>query len=421
MFLKIDGGEMMSLETTLPECPTILMVDDQSNHVPTLARWLEERFDVHLLLVQSPEDALDLMTQHEPALVILNGDSMCAKSLEMVVSIKKTYEFQSLPMLMVVSDLGCLVGREHGDGLNRVDRVELPAQEELFSSKVGTFLELSLLRKKLEHANVRLRLMIEEQAQREERIRSLELMNRTLKRQGMSLARELEQSNQGLQQFSYAASHDLQEPLRLISGYVQLLVKRYHGTMDAKVDLYLEQVVDGVRHMQGLINGLLDFSRIGSRQGAMIPTSCERVFDQALQLLHAEILASMARITHDPLPTIHADPLQLIQVFRHLIDNAIKFQNGTAPEIHISVEKEGDKWIFSCQDNGIGIPPQFAERVFLIFQKLQARTRYPGIGMGLPICKRIVERHGGRIWVEPQTAEGTLIRFSIPEDPKNIE
>jgi signal transduction histidine kinase len=225
---------------------------------------------------------------------------------------------------------------------------------------------------------------------------------------------ELARSNADLQQFAYIASHDLQEPLRMVTSYTQLLARRYQGKLDADADDFIAYVVDGTARMQALINDILSYSRIGTRGKSFEPTDCELVFAHVLANLKLAIDESGAVVTHDPLPTLSADRTQLTQLFQNLIGNAIKFRGVEQPRVHVAVERQGTEWLFSICDNGIGIDPQYLERIFIIFQRLHTRTEYPGTGMGLAICKKIVERHGGRIWVESQSGQGTKFCFVVP-------
>ncbi len=228
-------------------------------------------------------------------------------------------------------------------------------------------------------------------------------------------AAELAHSNAELQQFAYVASHDLQEPLRMVASYIQLLSRRYKGQLDQDADDFIKFAVDGVMRMQRLIQDLLAYSRVGHRDRPFAPVSCEQVFGQAIANLKVAIDESQAVITHDPLPTLTADPTQLAQLFQNLLGNAIKFRAKEPPRIHLSAVEQGPLWRFALRDNGIGLEPQYAERVFVIFQRLS--RDYAGTGIGLAICKKIVERHGGHIWVESTLGHGATFFFTLAMRP----
>lgn len=224
---------------------------------------------------------------------------------------------------------------------------------------------------------------------------------------------ELARSNAELQQFAYVASHDLQEPLRMVASYTQLLGKRYKGKLDEDADEFIDYAVDGANRMQGLIRDLLEYSRVGSETKSFEKTDCERVLQHVMSNLSASIHDHHAEITHDTLPTLQANPTLLTQVFQNLIGNALKFQGGSTPKIHVGAKALPDGWEFSIKDNGIGIPHEQLDRIFAIFQRLHSREDYPGTGIGLAICKRIVEKHGGKIWVESEPNHGSTFYFTI--------
>jgi len=222
-------------------------------------------------------------------------------------------------------------------------------------------------------------------------------------------------SNRELEQFAYVASHDLQEPLRAVNSYAQLLARKYQGNLDAKADKYLGYIMEGATRMQQLINDLLDFSRVGTRGRPLQPTACEAVLSQVLDHLQVAIAENQALVTHNPLPTVMGDETQLVQVFQNLIANAIKFRREQPPQVQISAVQQDNVWVFSVRDNGIGMEAEYFERIFIIFQRLHSRAEYPGTGIGLAACKKIVERHGGRIWVESALGVGSTFYFTIPQ------
>jgi PAS domain S-box-containing protein len=227
---------------------------------------------------------------------------------------------------------------------------------------------------------------------------------------------ELKRSNDELQQFAYVASHDLQEPLRMVASYTQLIAKRYKGRLDADADEFIAYAVDGSNRMQGLIQDLLAYSRAGAKGKPLREISSETALKEALTNLRATIEDSHAVVTHDSLPAVTTNDIQLAQVFQNLVANAIKYRGPEAPRIHISATKNGgNEWIFSVRDNGMGISPQYFERIFILFQRLHGREEFEGTGIGLAICKKILERLGGRIWVESQPATGSTFHFALPE------
>jgi PAS domain S-box-containing protein len=227
-------------------------------------------------------------------------------------------------------------------------------------------------------------------------------------------AEELARSNKDLEQFAYVSSHDLREPLRTVTGFVQILQDRYQDKLDAKAGEYISFAVEGAKRMQQLIDDLLAYSRVGS--GAVMKLwNTQKSLDRALNSLKGSIEESQAWITVDPMPTAYADGTLLAQVFQNLIGNAIKFRSGEPPEIHIGARRSEESWLFWVKDNGIGMDPEYRDKIFVIFKRLHSRDKYSGTGIGLAICKKIVEQHGGEIWVESGLGKGSTFYFTLPD------
>ncbi|MFC4122322.1 sensor histidine kinase [Nonomuraea zeae] len=228
-------------------------------------------------------------------------------------------------------------------------------------------------------------------------------------------AEELRRSNGELEQFAYVASHDLQEPLRKVASFTQMLEQRYGPQLDERAKQYIYYAVDGAKRMQLLINDLLDFSRVGRVTGEKTVVESGAALDTALENLSATIEDTGAVITRDDLPAVTGNRLQLTQLFQNLIENAVKFRSDEAPRIHIGAVRSGAMWELSCADNGIGVEPKYADRIFLIFQRLHARDVYPGTGIGLALCRKIVEYHGGTLWLDGDAAgRGATFRWTLP-------
>lgn len=226
-------------------------------------------------------------------------------------------------------------------------------------------------------------------------------------------AAALERSREEFQNFAYVASHDLQEPLRMVASFTQLLADRYRDKLDEKAHGYIHYAVDGARRMQGLLEGLLALSRVNTRGEPLRPVASREVVNDALPRLRKQIAESRAELSIGELPEVLADRAQLQQVFHHLLDNALKFR-GEAPIISLSARAEDGQWRFEVADNGLGIEARHFERVFTLFQRLHTREAYPGTGMGLALAKKIVERHGGRLWVESEAGVGSRFFFTLP-------
>jgi|GEM_PF-3159352 len=267
----------------------------------------------------------------------------------------------------------------------------------------------------------------QEEAEKTEARNELEELSREFSRRHEALqkaekalqerALDLERSNQELEQFAYVASHDLQEPLRAVASYAQLLQKRMSDKLDEKGEKYVQGLVDGSMRMQRLIEAILAFSRITTKGEKLLKVNCDHVLQDAMENLERKIEENDAVIEPDILPEVMGDRIQLISLFQNLLGNAIKFRSEATPRIRIVVERDGDFWRFAFVDNGIGMEMEYSDRVFKIFQRLHNRTEYPGEGVGLSFCKRIVERHGGHIWLQSQLGEGTTIFFTLKKAP----
>ena len=244
----------------------------------------------------------------------------------------------------------------------------------------------------------------------------LKALNEGLERRVAARTSELKRSNEELEHFAYIASHDLQEPLRMVTNYLKLIAQRYKGKLDTNADEFLAFALDGAERMQALILGLLAYSRVGAQGKPFEPIHIEQVLQRALANLKVAIEESGAKVVHELLPVVQGDPIQLTQLFQNLLGNAIKFRGAVPPLIQVRAARKGSEWQFAIQDNGIGIPAKDFDRIFILFQRLHGREKYPGTGIGLSFCKKIVEQHGGRIWLESESEKGTTFYFTLPAE-----
>lgn len=259
-----------------------------------------------------------------------------------------------------------------------------------------------------------------EVAQLRQRVAALERIEAQHVVRSKEMEEELARCQDELQSFVYAASHDLQEPLRMVSSYLQLLTRRYQGKLDAAADEFIGFAVDGAIRMQTMIAGLLQYSRVETHGKPFSVVNCQAVLDEAIHRLRCKIEENGAVVTRDGLPLVIADEGQLLHLLQNLIDNALKFRAKIAPRIHVAAEQQAHEWVFSVQDNGMGIEPQHVDGIFGIFQRLHGQNEYPGAGMGLPICKRITKRHGGRMWAESKPGKGSRFYFTMPNACESV-
>jgi signal transduction histidine kinase len=403
-------------ESVQQEPVKILLVDDKPENLVALEAVLDV-LGQELIKAQSGKEALRACLEHDFAAILLDVKMPDMDGFETAALIRERERSCDVPIIFLTA----LKSEEHlfrGYYMGAVDYLYKPIVPEVLRSKVAVFVDLcrknGLLKKHadaLEQKNAELEKQIAERVKAEEDVRRL---NSELERRVDERTRELSRSNDELRQFAYVASHDLQEPLRTVASYAQLLAKRYRGKIDSDADEFIRYMVEGVTRMHTLLNDMLAYSRVTeTKDKVLLPANIDAVVNSAVMNLEATIKETGAKITHDSLPTVLGDEIQLTQVFQNLIGNAIKYRSEQPPAIHIFAEQNGDNWAFSVKDNGIGIDPQYSERIFGIFKRLHGRE-LPGTGMGLAICKRIIERHRGQIWVESQPGKGSTFRFTLP-------
>jgi signal transduction histidine kinase len=370
---------------------TILIVDDMPANLGVLTSHLERQGYI-AVVAQGGEEGVERAEFVRPDLVLLDVMMPGLDGFETCRRLKANAATRDIPVIFMtaLADTG---DKLTGFAAGAVDYVTKPLNGAEVLARIDTHLTLYGLRQQLAAQN--------EQLQRE--IAAHEETQAALRR-----------SNTELEQLAYVASHDMQEPLRMVASYLQLVAQRYRGQLDADADEFIGYAVDGAKRMQALINDLLAYSRVGTKARPFEATDCAKVLDTALANLRIAMKNSGAEVSHGPLPVLMGDPMQLTQLFQNLVGNALKFKRDDPVRVHVAAEPRDGGWCFSVSDNGIGIAPEYHERIFVLFQRLHGRAEYPGTGMGLAICKKIVERHGGTISVQSQPGEGSTFSFTIP-------
>lgn len=382
---------------------TILIVDDTPVNVAVLAEHLVGH-GFSVMVAQDGEEGVERARFAPPDLILLDVMMPGIDGFETCRRLKSHDATKDIPVIFMTA-LSSIGDKITGYQVGGVDYVTKPFHTEEVLARINTHLSLQAMRRQLVAQN--------RQLQQEIAVREKAEVIVALRSQ------ELARSNAELEQMAYVASHDLQEPLRMVTSYLQLLEQRYGGQLDADAHDFIEFAVDGAKRMQALIDDLLSYSRVGTKAKPLQPTDCEAVMKTALQSLRMAIEESGAQIQCAGLPRVLGDAAQLAQLFQNLIANAIKFRGEAVPRIDIRTEREDGFWRFEVRDNGIGIAPDYFERIFVMFQRLHNRSKYPGTGIGLAICKKIVERHGGRIWVDSAPGQGAVFKFTLPQETQD--
>jgi signal transduction histidine kinase len=389
----------------------ILLVDDTPENLVSLEAALAGLGE-DLVMAQSGKEALRHLLNDDFAAILLDVRMPEMDGFETAELIRSRPRSRQIPILFLTG----YRNEEHlfrGYDLGAVDFLFKPIVPEVLRSKVAVFVELSRSNAKLRQQADALRKQAEDLHRVEQEVRRL---NTSLEARVLERTEELLRSNEELQQFAYIASHDLREPLRTVSIYAQLLAKRYQGRLEGDADQFIQFIVQNAARMEVLVHDLLDFSRIDVRgMDFFARTSCDSALDDAIANIRPLVAESGAVVTRDPLPYVMGDAVQLTRLFQNLLVNSIKYRNSDVPRIHIGSRENGEEHLISVKDNGIGIDPQYAEKVFGIFRVLQPRDRSSGSGMGLAICRKIVTRHAGRIWVESELGQGATFYWTIPK------
>ncbi len=369
--------------------PKILMVDDRPENLLALERLLKH-MPIQLYKAKSGNEALKLTLHHDFALALLDIQMPDMDGYELAEILRSEEKSMKVPVIFISAIYTDHMSVFKGYEIGAFSFITKPFEPKVLLSKVAFFVE---------------------KYQQEQWLRQSHLL---LEHRVKERTADLERSNQELEQFAYVASHDLQEPLRAITSYLQLLQKHNEGKLDEKSEKYINVAVEGTKRMKALIEGLLTYSRVGSQGRDFELVDFNEIMKKVLTDLRISIAQNHAHIHFEMLPTVNGDPFQIHLLLQNLISNAVKFRKKDVdPEISISATAEDGRWHFVLTDNGIGIDTEFYDRVFVIFQRLHTRQEYEGTGIGLAVCKKIIERHGGRIWLESTLDQGTSVHFII--------
>jgi signal transduction histidine kinase len=377
----------------------VLMVDDRPDNLLALEAILQP-LELHLVRASSGEDALKSLLHEDFAVILLDVQMPGMDGFETAAHIKQRERTRDIPIIFLTAISREVQHQLRGYDAGAVDYLAKPFEPEVLRAKVAVFVDLWAKNQLLQHQSELLKQRLEER----------DRAQRALAEQAV----ELERSNAELEQFAHVVSHDLQEPLHTLSGFLELLEEQYADALDADGRLYVERAMSGAQRMRQLVLDLLEYARVSTRTHAFANVDMQHVADEVIAELHDELDAAGAAVHADGLPTVQGDAFQLTQLVHNLVDNAVKFRSERPLELTVAAERNDDGWLFTVRDNGIGIDPRYAIHVFTIFQRLHGRDEYGGTGVGLAISKKIVERHHGRIWVESEQGSGATFRFTIP-------
>jgi signal transduction histidine kinase len=391
--LKTELLNMVN-EYSLEKAPPvkIMLVDDRKENLLSLSLTLSNE-NYTLVEANSGKEALKILLKEQDfAIILMDVQMPVLNGLETADLIRQSDKLKSIPIIFLTADNKTTENIFKGYRAGAVDYMLKPYVPEILKAKVEVFVDLYKKSQELRIQGEHLKQL------------NLQLEQRT---------NDLVRNVQELEKFAYVASHDLQEPLRTITSYIQLLQRKFSDKLDGEANEFMEFVISGSRRMKNLINDLLEYSRINRAESKTETVNCNVVLKEVLQNLHDSITESHAKIEIDELPVIQANRLQMVQLFQNLIGNSVKFRSNRDLVIRIKVKKVQKYYLFSVEDNGIGIKKEYSTKIFEIFQRLHSMQHYPGTGIGLAICLKIVQRFGGEIWMESEFGKGTTFRFTI--------